>query len=373
MLGTEGKRTALYARHRDLGAKMVSFGGYVMPLSYGSQKAEHEAVRTGVGVFDLSHMGEFRLRGTKAMEAADYLITNRLLGSSPGHALYSPMCREDAGIVDDLIVYNLGDSVLLVVNAANIEKDANWVTDLLPQGVEFRNESEETSLVAIQGPGSEAFLSPLTEVDLNRLAVSTAVDGSVADVEALISRTGYTGEDGFELYVSGEDAGRLWDRVLDEGESAGVRPVGLAARDSLRFEMGYCLYGNDIDETTNPLEAGLGWTVKLDKDRFVGRESLMKIREAGVKRKLVGLRPEEEHRIPRKGYAVLQGDKEVGRVTSGGFAPSVGSGLAMAYVETEEAGRGRSLSIDIRGRSARAEVVRMPFYTAGSRKPPGKS
>jgi aminomethyltransferase len=371
MLGTEGKKTALFARHLDLGAKMVPFGGFLMPLQYSGQIEEHEAVRGGIGMFDLSHMGEFRLTGPGAMAAADALLTNRILGTEPGQATYSPMCQEDGGIVDDLIVYHLPDSVLLVVNAANIAKDEAWVREHLPRGVEFRNESDATALIAVQGPDTEGFLSPLADVDLTTMGTYTALAGQVAGVRALISRTGYTGEDGFELYVAAEDAEELWERLFGLGRARGVLPVGLAARDTLRFEMGYCLYGNDIDDTTNPLEAGLGWTVKLDKNAFIGREALVRVEEDGVARRLVGLRPDSEKVIPRKDYSVLDGATIVGRITSGSFAPSLGRGLGMGYVAVSRCRRGSRLTIDIRGRWNEAEVTRMPFYTRGSRKAPG--
>jgi aminomethyltransferase len=372
MTETEGKKTALYERHVVLGARMVPFAGYMMPLSYAGQIAEHEAVRTGLGLFDLSHMGEFRLTGPEALAAADRLVTNRILGIPVGQAVYSPMCREDAGIVDDLIVYNLADSVLLVVNAANLDKDEAWIREHLPAGVTFANESDETSLVAVQGPGTERFLSGFTETDLSALDTYTAVAGSVAGVPCLISRTGYTGEDGFELYIRGARAGEVWDQLLAKGAAAGMAPVGLAARDTLRFEMGYCLYGNDIDDTTTPLEAGLGWTVKLDKDAFIGKQALAAQKEQGVSRKLVGLVPDSERKIPRQGYAVVDGGETAGHITSGTFSPSLGRGLAMGYVQTSRAEAGRRLGIDIRGRVEDATVARLPFYTKGSRRAPRK-
>lgn len=366
---SKGKRTALYQKHLDLGAKIVPFGGFDMPLQYSGQIAEHQAVRTGIGIFDLSHMGEFRLRGPEALAAADRLVTNRVLGTEPGQAVYSPMCREDGGIVDDLIVYHLEDSVWLVVNAANIDKDREWVKGHLPPGVEFRDESDHVSLIAVQGPETEAFLNPLVSVDISGMETYTAVVGRVAEIDALISRTGYTGEDGFELYVSNDKAPALWDRLFEAGGEKSLTPVGLAARDTLRFEMGYCLYGNELDDETSPLEAGLGWTVKLDTE-FIGAEALRKQKEEGLRRRLVGLAPEGEKVIPRSGYPVLSGEKTVGRVTSGTYSPSLERGLGMAYVETALAGKGEPVSIDVRGRRQDAKVTRVPFYTRGSRKTP---
>jgi len=274
--------------------------------------------------------------------------------------------------VDDLIVYNLGDSVLLVVNAANLDKDEAWIRGHLPAGVEFSNESDDTSLVAVQGRGTETFLARFTETDLSAMDTYTAAPGAVAGVNCLISRTGYTGEDGFELYVRGAEAGELWDRLLEEGGPAGMAPVGLAARDTLRFEMGYCLYGNDIDDTTTPLEAGLRWAVRLKKDAFIGKRALVAQNEQGVSRKLVGLVPDAERKIPRQGYAITDGGETAGRITSGTFAPSLGRGLAMGYVEASRAEPGRRLGIDIRGRVEEATVTRLPFYTEGSRRAPRK-
>jgi aminomethyltransferase len=280
---TDVKPTPLRDRHAARGARLVPFAGFLMPLQYTGQIAEHQAVRRGLGLFDLSHMGEFRLRGKEAAAAADRLLVNRLLGQPAGQAVYSPMCREDGGIVDDLIAYQLEDSVLLVVNASNIAKDAAWIRERLPRGVSFEDESDATALLAVQGPRTQAFLGALTEVPLAAMDTYTAGPGTVAGVPALVSRTGYTGEDGFELYVKAGDAGTLWDRLLEAG-GADLVPIGLAARDTLRFEMGYCLYGNDIDETTDPLEAGLGWTVRLDKGEFVGRDALVRRKATGLSR-----------------------------------------------------------------------------------------
>jgi len=366
----DGRRTALYAQHVELGAKMVPFGGFVMPLQYSGQIAEHQAVRGGLGVFDLSHMGEFLIRGDGAAAAVDRLITNRVAGTEIGQVVYSPMCRPDGGIVDDLLAYHLADDeVMLVVNASNIDKDREWVVGHLPSEFAFSDVSEDTALIAVQGPDTEPFLSGLTDADLGAVRYYRAIPARVADHDVLLSRTGYTGEDGFELYVPANRAAALWERVLEAGAERGMVPVGLAARDTLRFEMGYCLYGNDIDDTTSPLEAGLGWTVKLDKDDFIGRDALVKQKGAGVARKLVGLDPGGETRsVPRAGYAIHAGGTAVGRVTSGTFSPSLGRGLAMGYVPAAQAGPGTEVAIDIRGKEAGARVVRPPFYTQGSRK-----
>jgi glycine cleavage system T protein (aminomethyltransferase) len=368
----DAKKTALYEKHVALGARMVPFAGYLMPLSYSGQIAEHNAVRTGLGLFDLSHMGEFVISGKDALKAVDRLLTNRLHGVDVGQAVYSPMCLESGGIVDDLIAYHRPDStVLLVVNASNIDKDEAWVRAHIPAELGFANASDVMSLVAVQGPKTLEFLELLSDRPLGGLGTYTAVRGKVADIDLLISRTGYTGEDGFELYVDNQRAGALWDRLLEAGASRGIVPIGLAARDTLRFEMGYCLYGNDIDEATSPLEAGLGWTVKLDKGDFLGREALVAQKKQGVPRRLVGLKPDDERAIPRHGYAIQSGGHPMGEVTSGTFAPSLGRGLGMGYVESSLAVPGARVEIDVRGKAAPAVVTKLPFYTKGSRPAPG--
>jgi aminomethyltransferase len=367
MSSAEGRKTALYDKHVEAGARMVPFAGYLMPLTYEGQLVEHEAVRRDVGLFDLSHMGEFRLRGPGALAAVDRLVTNRISGTEPGQVVYSPLCRPDGTIVDDLLVYHLEDSVLLVVNASNIEKDAAWIREHLPPDVSFEDESEETSLIAIQGPEAEAFLAPLTEAPLENLGYYRSLPAQVAGVDLLLSRTGYTGEDGFELYVPSGKAVGVWEALLEAGEGGRPALIGLAARDTLRFEVGYCLYGNDIDDTTTPLQAGLGWTVKLDKEEFLGREHLLAEKEAKPELRLVGLRLEGRS-IPRQGYAVLHGEETVGRVTSGTFSPSLGSGYALAYVPRALGKKGTKLAVDIRGRRAEAVVTPPPFYTEGTRR-----
>jgi aminomethyltransferase len=368
MTDHHARKTALHDRHVSLGARMVPFAGFQMPLQYAGQLAEHRAVRGRLGMFDLSHMGEFRLRGPGALEAADRLVTNRVAGIPVGQAVYSPMCRPGGGIVDDLLVYRLEDSVLLVVNASNIDKDRDWILENLPGDVAFEDESDATALIALQGPGAEAFTAEATSIPVTDLAAYRAVPAEVAGVPVLLSRTGYTGEDGFELYVAAGRAGELWDRLLDPGRGSPPVPVGLAARDTLRFEMGYCLYGNDIDETTTPLEAGLGWTVKLDKDDFLGKGALAAQKEAGVTRRLVGLATVGDRAVPRAGYAVHCDDAPAGRVTSGTFAPSLERGMALAYVPVSHARKGTRVGIAIRNRIVAADVVRPPFYTGGSRK-----
>jgi len=372
MSGATGneKKTALYDKHVALGARMVPFAGYMMPLSYSGQISEHKAVRNKVGIFDLSHMGEFIISGPGAIEAVDHLLTNRLVGAKPFQAVYSPMCLDNGGIVDDLIAYNLPDGVYLVVNASNIDKDARWIQEHLPAGVNFGNISDHTSLIAIQGPATLEFLAPLMDQPIAHLRTYTSVRAQVAGVDALVSRTGYTGEDGYELYVANAHAPELWDRLTELGQNIGLTPIGLAARDTLRFEMGYCLYGNDIDETTTPLESGLTWTVKLEKGDFVGRNALIEQNHRGVPRRLVGLRPDGERSIPRHGNPLRIGDRQVGHVTSGTFAPSLGMGLGMGYVESDLSRPRTQVTIDVRGKDVLAAVTVLPFYAYGSR--PGR-
>lgn len=366
--GTE-KKTALYDKHVALGARMVPFAGYMMPLSYSGQIAEHNAVRNKVGIFDLSHMGEFMITGAGASEAVDRLLTNRFVGAKPFQAVYSPMCLDNGGIVDDLIAYNLPDGIYLVVNASNIDKDARWIQEHLPAGVHFGNLSDHTSLIAIQGPATLEFLAPIMDQPISHLPTYTSVRAQVAGIDALVSRTGYTGEDGYELYVANAYAPELWDRLIELGQNTGLTPIGLAARDTLRFEMGYCLYGNDIDETTTPLEAGLLWTVKFDKGDFVGRNALWEQKD-NVPRRMVGLRPDGERSIPRHGNPVRVGDRQVGHVTSGTFAPSLGMGLGMGYVESGLSRPRTQVTIEVRGKDVPAAVTMLPFYTYGSR--PGR-
>jgi len=372
MSGATGseKKTALYDKHVALGARMVPFAGYMMPLSYSGQLAEHSAVRDRVGIFDLSHMGEFMITGPGAIEAVDKLLTNRFTGSKPFQAVYSPMCLDSGGIIDDLIAYNLPDGVYLVVNASNIDKDARWIQEHLPAGVHFGNISDHTSLIAIQGPATLEFMTPIMDQPIAHMPTYTSVRAKVAGIEALVSRTGYTGEDGYELYVANAVAPELWDRLLELGQSHGLAPIGLAARDTLRFEMGYCLYGNDIDETTTPLEAGLAWTVKMDKAGFVGRQALMEQDKSGIPRRLVGLRPEGDRAIPRQGNPLKIEDRQIGHVTSGTFAPSLGMGLGMGYVESALSRPRTRVTIDVRGKDVPAAVTVLPFYTYGSR--PGR-
>lgn len=363
------KETPLYSRHVALGAQIEPFAGYLMPIRYGSVIEEHLAVRRSVGIFDLSHMGEFRVKGAGARGFLDGLLTNNA-DVPVGKAFYSAMCYPDAGIVDDLIVYRLGDEeFLMVVNASNIEKDWAWVTSHTGSSdVRITNESDETALVAIQGPKSQELAAGLTTADLDSIGYYALAQGSVAGKPAIIARTGYTGEDGFEFYVSAADAPSVWDAVMKAGEPFGIRPIGLAARDTLRLEVGYVLYGNDIDHSTSPLEAKLGWAVKLSGDKdFVGRDVLRRQKEDGVSRLLVGLTVEGRGVI-RHGTELYQGDRRIGVVTSGSMAPALNVAVGLGYVEKGLSKAGTKIEAEIRGRRIPVTVSKPPFYTAGSRR-----
>jgi aminomethyltransferase len=361
------QRTRFYHLHQQLGAKLVPFAGFEMPLHYRNGIiAEHRAVRTRVGIFDVSHMGEFEIRGRQALEFVQYVTVNDASKLSPGKAQYSAMCTDTGGIVDDLLVYRLEeDEFMLVVNGACEQKDWQWVASHASAfDVTVENVSQQINLLAVQGPQSLATLQPLTSEDLDGLAYYSFADGHLAGVPMIISRTGYTGELGFELYFRGDEAvaERVWNAILESGASHGIEPAGLGARDTLRLEKGYCLYGNDIDETTSPLEAGLGWITKLQKGEFIGRGALLEQKERGVERRLVGFIVESERFIPRHGYTIVQDGRTVGHVTSGSISPSLGVPIGMGYVQVSLAEPGTRFEIVAGTRTSRAHVVKLPFY-----------
>ncbi len=363
------KRTPLYEEHVKLGGKLIPFAGYEMPVQYpdGVTK-EHQAVRESAGLFDVSHMGEFVVRGDDATGFVNYVVANDVSQLETGQAQYAVMCNVDGGVIDDLLIYRFADWIRLVVNAANIEKDFNWVRRCLDEygasGVELIDESDEVALLALQGPKSESILAPLCDLDVSSIGYYRFDEGTVAGEACVVSRTGYTGEDGFELYCTPGSAVNLWEALMSGGGDA-LKPVGLGARDTLRLEMGYALYGNDIDEETTPLEAGLGWTVRLDKDEFIGRDALVSQKERGIDRKLCGFAL--KHRgFPRPGYEIRHQGEPVGTVRSGTVGPSVGQGIATGYLPKGLAGPGTEIEVVIRGRAMHAEVTRMPFYKEGS-------
>lgn len=341
---------------------MVEFGGWEMPVQYTSIIEEHRAVRTHAGLFDVSHMGEFELRGPRALDAVQRLVTNDVARLADGQALYTPMCLEDGGIIDDLLVYRFSaDRYMVVVNAANIAKDFAWVSEHAA-GADVGDRSMETALLALQGPRAQEVLQPLTPTDLASVAYYHFVpDADVAGHRITLSRTGYTGEDGFELYVAWGEADGFWHALMEAGLAAGLVPAGLGARDTLRLEAGFLLYGDDMTEQTTPIEARLGWTVKLDKGEFIGREILAHQAAEGTARRLVGFEM-AERAIPRHGYAILDGGSAVGEVTSGTFGPWVEKNIGLGYVPTAMARPGQEFSVDVRGRAASARAVRLPFY-----------
>ncbi len=357
------KNTALTKVHIALGAKIVPFAGYNMPVQYQGLKIEHECVRTGVGVFDVSHMGEFILKGPKALDLIQKVTSNDASKLTPGRAQYSCLPNGKGGIVDDLIVYKFDDEkYLLVVNASNIEKDWNWISQHNDMGVEMVNASDDYSLLAIQGPKAAEAMQSLTSTDLSNIKFYHFEVGDFAGCpDVIISATGYTGSGGFEIYVKNEDAEKVWNKVFEAGKAYGIQPIGLGARDTLRLEMGYCLYGNDIDDTTSPLEAGLGWITKFDKD-FIDKEFLAKQKETGVTRKLVAFELVEKG-IPRHDYPIVDAhDNVIGKVTSGTMSPSLDKAIGLGYVPTNLASEGSEIFVQIRNKSLKAVVVKLPFY-----------
>ncbi|MCG8730839.1 glycine cleavage system aminomethyltransferase GcvT [Tenacibaculum finnmarkense] len=357
------KNTALTHIHEALGAKLVPFAGYNMPVQYEGINIEHETVRTGVGVFDVSHMGEFFLKGENALALIQKVATNDALKLVPGKAQYSCMPNADGGIVDDLIIYMIAENeYMLVVNASNIEKDWNWIASHNDLNVTMEDRSDDWSLLAIQGPKAVEAMQSLTAVNLSTIKFYTFEIADFAGIpNVVISATGYTGSGGFEIYVKNKDVEQLWKKVFEAGADWNIKPIGLAARDTLRLEMGYCLYGNDIDDTTSPLEAGLGWITKFTKD-FVNSEALKAQKEAGVTKKLVAFELTERG-IPRHDYEIVDADGTViGRVTSGTMSPSLGKGIGLGYVTKENSKVDSEIFIQVRKKQLAAKVVKLPFY-----------
>jgi aminomethyltransferase len=357
------KNTALTHVHESLGAKMVPFAGYNMPVQYEGVNIEHETVRNGVGVFDVSHMGEFFLRGENALALIQKVTSNDASKLVDGKAQYSCLPNNEGGIVDDLIIYKIADNnYLLVVNASNIEKDWNWISQHNDLGVTMENASDSYSLLAIQGPKAAEAMQSLTAIDLASMPYYSFQMGEFAGVkDVIISATGYTGSGGFEIYFKNEDAETIWNNVFEAGAAFGIKPIGLAARDTLRLEMGFCLYGNDINDTTSPLEAGLGWITKFDKE-FVNSTNLKAQKEAGVTRKLVAFELTERG-IPRHDYEIVDKDGNViGIVTSGTMSPSLNKGIGLGYVPTAFSAVDSEIAIRIRKNDVAAKVVKLPFY-----------
>jgi aminomethyltransferase len=359
------KNTALTDVHIKTGAKMVPFAGYNMPVQYAGINAEHETVRKAVGVFDVSHMGEFILKGENALDLIQRVTSNDASKLYDGKVQYSCLPNEDGGIVDDLLVYRIDDKTyMLVVNASNIDKDWDWIVKYNSKGVDMKNISDRTSLLAIQGPKAAEALQSLTDVDLVSMEYYTFKKGTFAGVDnVVISATGYTGAGGFEIYFENQYAEQIWEAIFKAGEPFGIKPIGLGARDTLRLEMGFCLYGNDIDDTTSPLEAGLGWVTKFNKE-FTNSEALQQQKTVGVSKKLVGFEMIDRG-IPRHDYPIVDADgNNIGKVTSGTQSYSLQKAIGLGYVNTEFAKEGTEIYISIRDNKVKAKIVKPPFYKA---------
>ena len=358
------KRTPLYEQHLSIGARFVSFAGYEMPIQYTGLVDEHQAVRETAGLFDVSHMGEFEIRGPQATKAADTIVTNNIEKLKVGQACYTVMCNQQGHIIDDLIVYKRAeDNILLCVNASNREKDFEHVKNNVSDICDVSDTSDNWALIAVQGPLSQQLLQQITPQALSDIAYYHFAESTVAGTPAIISRTGYTGEPGFELYIPSDSklCGSVWEELYQKGQTLGIKPAGLGARDSLRLEMCFPLYGQELDETTNPYEAGLGWVVKLKKSTpFIGQAALQEVKTSGPQRKLVSLTI-QGRAIARPGYPILDGDTPIGKVTSGTHSPTLNKPIALAYVPTAYADIGRQLCVQIRGRPIEAIVTERPF------------
>ncbi|MCL4517288.1 MAG: glycine cleavage system aminomethyltransferase GcvT [Firmicutes bacterium] len=366
------KRTPLYDVHVAAGARVIDFGGWEMPVQYTGILEEHRAVRQAAGLFDLCHMGEFRVTGPQALDFVQMMTTNDAGALEAGQVQYSMFCGPDGGIVDDILVYREKDGFFLVVNASNTAKDFQWLEEHLAKssmagGVKLANLSDDYALIAIQGPRAAEILQKLTPTGLSALGYYHFTEEKVHNIPAIIARTGYTGEDGFEIYITPAQAAALWHRFMEAGQPYGLLPIGLGARDTLRLEMKYTLYGNDIGEDTTPLEAGIGWAVKLDKGDFIGRDALLKQKAEGVKRKLVGFKMTERG-IPRSHYPIQVNGRTIGHVTSGSMSPTLGENIGLGYVEAGYAPVGTRIAVEIRGKGAGAQVVRTPFVESHIKK-----
>lgn len=358
------KKTPMYENHRKLGGKIIDFGGWDLPVQYEGIIKEHKQTREAAGLFDVSHMGEITVRGKDAEKFIQNLVTNNIASAVDGQIVYSPMCYPDGGVVDDLLVYRLGaEDFLLIVNAANTDKDFSWILDNMRGDVLIRNVSDEYAQLAIQGPKAESILQKLVDLPLGAIKFYHFTDkAKVAGVPVIVSRTGYTGEDGFEIYINAKEAPEVWEKLLEAGKEDGLVPVGLGARDTLRFEVVLPLYGNEISKEITPLEAGLGFFVKLDKEKFIGKDALKQQKEEGLKRRLIGFEMAEPG-VPRSHYEVFAFGKKIGFVTSGSYSPSLQKNLGLALVDIAYAAEGTELDIVIRNKQIRARVVSKPFYS----------
>ena len=341
---------------------MVDFAGYRMPIQYEGIIAEHEAVRTKAGIFDLTHMGEIEVRGEGAVDYVNRLITNDAASLPTGGIVYTAICRDDGGILDDALAYKMEDRVMMVVNASNKEKIHRWMLKHETPDAKVVDLSDATALIAVQGPEAEKIVQKITPCDLSKIPYYNFIHGKILDAEGIISRTGYTGEDGFELYVKNDDAPAIWDRLMEEGAGKGLKPIGLGARDTLRLEAKLALYGNELGEEINPIEAGIKWVVCLDKDNFIGKAALEKIKEDKPARKLIGFEMTKPG-IPRHGYKVFDGQgSEIGFVTSGTHSPTLKKAIGLALVKRKSVKRGAEIKVEIRKKMIPAKVIKTPFY-----------
>jgi len=358
------KRTSLFSKHEALGARIVPFAGFEMPLQYEGVIIEHLAVRTTAGVFDVSHMGEFIVKGKNAENFLNFVTINDVSKIEIGQTQYSAMCYEDGGIIDDLLIYRYNDYYMLVVNASNIDKDFNWLNQHLLDDVTIENRSDEIGLIALQGPKSREILTKISESDISGLPFYYFLEGKVAGCDVTIARTGYTGELGFEIYGKNKDIPKVWDALFNIGKPMGLVPTGLAVRDTLRLEMKFCLYANDIDKTTHPYEAGLGWITKVEKGDFIGRDAIIDRKEK-MTRRLVCVEMLDKA-IPRQGYEIFIGAEKIGYFTSGGQSPSLQKGIGLAYINSPHTKSGTEIEVEIRGTRKKAVIVKPPFYKDGT-------
>jgi len=363
------KTTPLHSMHQELGGKLVPFAGWNMPIQFKGVIQEHQCVREGVGIFDVSHMGEIEITGPEAKNFVQYLVTNDIETMQNNQALYTLMCLETGGVVDDLLVYRFsGDHYFLCVNASNSDKDFQWILKKSRDfNVSVKNISQQTAQLAVQGKHSEALVQKLCDTSLSEIEYYHFRKAKIYNYECIVARTGYTGEDGFEIYTDSNDIQSIFKKIIEQGKPFNLQPIGLGARDTLRLEMGYALYGNELNENSNPLEAGLGWVIKLKKDDFLGKSALKKQNDAGLSRKLVGIRLLERG-VPRPHYRVLHEGSAVGELTSGTFSPSLNTGIGLCYVSTEYAKPGTKLDLEIRKSSVPAEVVNPPFLPSRVKK-----
>lgn len=361
----EENKTPLYNKHLESNATLVNFANYKMPMQYTSIFEEAKAVRNLAGIFDTSHMGEIEVTGSNSIEFINHLVTSDISKLKKFQAKYTTMLYENGGIIDDLLVYNLPGKYLIVVNASNQEKDFNWIQQHKSGKVEIQNKSKKYFQIAVQGPNSEKIIRRITKEDPSNLSFYHAKAEIIANTQVLLSRTGYTGEDGFEVYGKSKDAEELWDKIMQAGKGEGISPCGLGARDLLRLEMGYCLYGNDITKETTPLEANLSWIVSLDKENFIGKDILIRQKKEGTSRKLVGILVPGK-RIPRHGYKILLKGEKIGTITSGNYSPNIGSSIAMGYINKPFEKEGTKVEIEMRNSLVEGEITKFPFWKHGT-------